>query len=151
MPRPAGWLVRTKLTISSLLLLALCAGVRADDAIGVTHAYGFYHDVAQPVLRCALNDSEAAQQDKWGWGIMASTSDSTWTAISINYTTTVPPTAKEISRCVNEISKSEPTRRYLNSFVNAVHRNNYKGLARQWEIWVAGKVVCFLSVPEPAK
>lgn len=96
-------------------------------------------------IRCAISEFEAAQAITWG-RIHMNLMPEAWTALDIHYVS--EPAAGEISRCVNEIAQSKPTQRYLQSFVNTIHRSGYKGLARQWQIHVADKVACFLSVPE---
>lgn len=128
-----------------LLIFALALSAWGQDTENVVHYLKNYPKGA--FVRCSLNKAEVAQASIWGWRHMDLTSE-TWTALDIHYDS--EPTAGEISRCVNEIAQSKPTQRYLQSFVNVIHQSGYKGLARQWQIHVADKVVCFLGVPEEA-
>ncbi len=126
--------------------MLLCSGLSvlsAEDLPAIHFAINYA--VPHPV-RCAMSESEYLQQERWGWTGVAGTAD-TWTALLIRYDATDTP-ASEISRCVDELSRSKPTQRYLKGFVDAVHRFGYKGRALQWRIDVGVKTVCFLGVPQ---
>jgi len=69
-----------------------------------------------------------------------------WTGFVISYEN--PTSPAEIRRCVDQLTTSKPTQRFLQAFVEDVRRHRYQGVAHQWEVWVEGKLVCFLGVPK---
>ncbi len=129
-----------RLSLVGVLLIALCSVLLAEKATTV----GLMIRTPRSV-RCAMNEAEVARVSNWAWLSMSGMAEHL-TAIVIQYNASDTP-PEEISRCVDEISQSKPTQRHLSSFIDRIQRTNYAGRARQWEIRVADKVVCFLGVP----
>jgi hypothetical protein len=101
-------------------------------------------DSALQNVRCTVTQKEAGSILVWRGGLGITPDPGHAVAFQISYTEGTP--YKEVERCIQQMHDSASTQQYFKEWAESKYSN--ADVSRLWEIYVGGKLVCFVGKPK---
>jgi hypothetical protein len=110
--------------------------------VGVYGVCKHHPEVCLP--RCSVSEKELGLLIGDGWFVIPQSWQNVST-VALRITYVKDPGSKEIERCISQLSSSKSTQEYFRQWISGPRR---APIERLWEIWVEGKLCCFVGRPE---